>query len=132
MKQNELQEILTAFAAVALGLAAVGIYSVMSYLVRQGSRELSIRLALGATRGRILALVVRHGMSVAAVGVAVGLAGALALSRVMRGLLFGVRASDPLTFAAIAILLLAVALTATVLPAIRASRIDPLAVLKQD
>ena len=101
--------LLTLFAALALGLASIGIYGVLAYLVSQGTRELGIRLALGATPRRILVLIVRHGMSVALAGVALGVAGAFLLTRFMRTLLFGVTASDPLTFAAIAGLLTLVA-----------------------
>ena len=94
--------LLTLFAALALGLASIGTYGVLAYLVSQGTREIGIRLALGATPRRILVLIVRHGMSVALAGVALGVAGAFLLTRFMRTLLFGVTASDPLTFAAIA------------------------------
>ena len=94
--------LLTLFAVLALGLAAIGIYGVMSYLVGQGTRELGIRLALGAAPRDLLLLVVRQGMSIAVVGMVLGLAGAFALTRFMRTLLYGVQASDPVTFAAIA------------------------------
>ena len=94
--------LLTLFAALALGLAAIGTYGVLAYLVSQGTREIGIRMALGATPGRILMLIVRHGMSVALAGVALGVAGAFLLTRFMRSLLFGVSATDPLTFGGIA------------------------------
>ena len=123
--------LLTAFAVLALGLAAIGIYGVMAYLVSQGTRELGIRVALGATPRDLLMLVVRQGMFVAAVGTITGLAGALVLTRFMRALLFGVQASDPATFAAIALTLAVVALVACMVPARRASRIDPMAAMKQ-
>ncbi len=123
--------LLTAFAVLALGLAAIGIYGVMAYLVSQGTRELGIRVALGATPRDLLMLVVRQGMFVAAVGTIAGLAGALVLTRFMRALLFGVHASDPATFAAIALTLAVVALVACMVPARRASRIDPMEAMRQ-
>ena len=117
--------LLTLFAALALGLAAIGIYGVIAYLVSQGARELGIRLALGATPRDLLLLVVRQGMSVAVIGRSLGLAGAFVLTRFMRALLFGVQAGDPVTFAAIAATLTLVALAACYVPARRASKIDP-------
>ncbi len=122
--------LLTLFAGLALGLASIGTYGVLAYLVSQGTREIGIRLALGATPGRILVLIVRHGMSVALAGVALGVTGAFVLTRFMRTLLFGVTASDPLTFASIAGLLTLVALLASYLPARRAARIDPMVSLR--
>ena len=104
--------LLTLFAGLALGLAAAGKAGVMAYLVSQGSRELGIRMALGATPCRILMMVVRQGLVVAAVGVGIGLIGAFGLTRLMRRLLFGTEATDPLTFTAIALLLAAIALVA--------------------
>jgi predicted permease len=124
--------LLTVFAALALGLAAVGVYGVMAYLVTQSRRELGIRLALGAAPRDVLLLVVRHGMSTTAIGMAIGLAGAFALTRVMRTLLFGVQATDPLTFVTIAATLAAVALLATYVPARRAARIDPMVSLRAE
>jgi predicted permease len=124
--------LLTLFAVLALGLAAIGIYGVMAYLVSQGTRELGIRLALGATPGNLLMLVVRQGMTVALAGMAIGLAGAFALTRLMRGLLFGVDSTDPLTFTAIAGVLTFVALLASYVPARRAARIDPIVSLRTE
>jgi ABC-type antimicrobial peptide transport system permease subunit len=124
--------LLTVFAALALGLAAIGIYGVMAYLVAQGTRELGIRLALGASPANLRALVVRQGMAVAIVGVALGLAGAFALTRFMRALLFGVRETDPLTFAAIGTMLALIALVASYVPARRASRVDPIVSLRTE
>ena len=124
--------LLSVFAAVALGLAALGIYGVIAYLVSQGTRELGIRMALGATPRGILLLIVRQGMTVALAGLAIGLAGAFVLTRFMRSLLFGVGASDPVTFVAIALVLAAVALAASYLPARRAARIDPVVSLRSE
>ena len=131
-RQRFTMQLLGLFAGVALALAAIGIYGVLSYLVSQGTREIGIRMALGATQGGILALVVRQGMALALTGLALGLAAAAALTRVMRSLLFGVAATDPSTFAAIALLLSAVALVASYLPARRASRIDPMESLRSE
>jgi putative ABC transport system permease protein len=123
--------LLALFAVLALALAAVGIYGVIAYLVTQGTRELGIRIALGATPRGILALILRQGMTVALAGVGMGLAGALVLARFMRGLLFGVVATDPLTFGVIALLLTVVALAASFVPALRAARIDPVVSLRR-
>jgi predicted permease len=124
--------LLTLFAVLALGLAAIGIYGVMAFLVSQGTREMGIRLALGASPRDLLVLVVRQGLVVAIVGMAVGLGGAFALTRFMRALLFGVQATDPATFAAIAGTLLVVALVACYVPARRAARIDPVVSLRAE
>jgi predicted permease len=122
--------LLTLFAALALGLAAIGTYGVMAYLVSQGTRELGIRIALGATPSRILWMVVGQGMFVATVGAIAGVAGAFAMTRLVRTLLFGVESTDPVTFASVIALLAAVALVASGLPARRAARVDPVAVLR--
>ena len=124
--------LLTLFAGLALGLASVGIYGVIAYLVNQGARELGIRLALGATPHAVLLLIVRQGMAVALAGVTIGLAAAFALTRFMQSLLFGVRATDPLTFGTIAVLLTLVALAASSIPALRAARIDPMVSLRAE
>jgi predicted permease len=118
------------FAAVALALAAVGIYSVLSYIVRGRSREIGIRTALGAQAGDVVRLVVFEGMTPALVGIAAGAAGALVSAKVLEKLVFGVSASDPLTLATVAGTLALVALLASIVPAYRASRVDPLAVLR--
>jgi putative ABC transport system permease protein len=117
------------FAAVAMILATVGIYGVISYTVSQRSREMGIRIALGASRRDILKLVVGQAMLMALVGVVVGLAGALALTRLMSGLLYGVSATDPSIFVSISLLLAAVALLASYLPARRAMKVDPIIAL---
>jgi predicted permease len=123
---------LTCFALLALGLAVIGIYGVVAYFVGQSTRELGIRLALGATPRRILLTIVRHSTVLAATGIATGLGGALVLTPLMQSLLFGIRATDPLTFGGIALLLGLVAVAATFLPARRASRIDPIVSLRAD
>jgi predicted permease len=124
--------LLGVFASVALALATIGIYGVMAYLVNQGTREIGIRMALGATQRDILGLVVRQGMALALSGVTIGLAGAFLLTRLIRSLLFGVQATDPLTFVGISALLALIALLASYIPAQRAARIDPMVSLRCD
>lgn len=124
--------LLGVFASVALTLATIGIYGVMAYLVNQGAREIGIRMALGATQRDILRLVVRQGMTLALTGVAIGLTGAFLLTRLIRSLLFGVEATDPLTFVGISLLLAVIALLASYIPAQRAARIDPMMSLRCD
>ncbi len=124
--------LLGAFAGLALVLTAIGIYGVVAYNVRQRVAEIGIRVALGADRARVLGMVLRQGMSPVALGLGIGLAAALALSRVAEGLLFEVSASDPGTFAAIALILSVVALGASYLPARRAARVDPMVALRSE
>jgi predicted permease len=122
--------LLALFAGIAVSLAAVGLYSVLAYLVAQGRREIGIRLALGATSARVLRLVIRQGLILAGIGCAIGLAAALALGRVVQAFLYGVGASDPATFLAAAGLLSAIALIASAVPAVRAARVDPMTSLR--
>lgn len=124
--------LLSIFAGIALILAAIGIYGVMSYAVEQQTQELGIRMALGADRGQVLKLILRQGMTPAGIGVVVGLAVAFALTRVLASLLYGVKASDPITFAAVAVLLIVIALFATYIPARRAMAVDPLVALRDE
>lgn len=123
---------LAAFSLFALLLAAIGLYGVMSYLVAQSTRDIGVLVALGANRGNIIGLVVRQGMQLAAVGIFVGLAGAVALTRVMTSLLFGVSTVDAATFAAVVGLLAVVGFVATAIPAWRTTRVDPMVVLREE
>jgi predicted permease len=125
-------EIVALFALTALLLAALGIYGVISYMVSERTHEIGIRLALGAERRSILQMVLRQGLGLAIAGAAVGLVGALIVSHLMAGLLFGVRPTDPLTFLGVAILLIGVSLVACYIPARRAMRVDPLVALRYE
>jgi predicted permease len=131
-RQRFAMTMLGAFAGFAMILAAVGIYGVMSFLVTQGTSDIAIRMALGAQRSSILSLVLQQGMALALLGIAAGLAGALSLTHVMSGLLFGVSATDPVTFAGVAVLLTMVALSACYFPARRAMRVDPMVALRYE
>ena len=124
--------LLAAFAILALLLAAVGIYSVLSFAVRRRVREIGIRVALGAETRDILRMVVTEGMKPALLGLALGVAGALALGRVVASFIYGIAAYDPLTFAAVAALLAAVAFLASIIPAYRAARIEPTRALREE
>jgi len=118
------------FAGLALLLAAVGIYGVMSYSVVQRTREIGIRMALGAQKRDVLGMTLRHGLQLVAIGVVIGIAGAVGLTRLMASLLFGVSATDPGTFAAITIILAVVALLASYIPAMRSMKVDPVIALR--
>jgi ABC-type antimicrobial peptide transport system permease subunit len=131
-RRRFLMLLLGGFAGSALLLATIGIYGVMAYLVNQGTREIGIRIALGASQRNVLGLVVRRGMALALSGVMIGVAAAFLLTRLIRSLLFGVQATDPITFAAISLLLFLIALLASYIPARRAARIDPMISLRSE
>ena len=124
--------LLTAFAAVALLIAAIGIYGVLAYSVNQRTREIGLRMALGATPRSVLQLIVSQGMKVVLIGVGIGLAGGLALGRAVSSLVFGVQVRDPATFSLVAVVLTAVALAACIIPARRAARVDPMVALREE
>jgi predicted permease len=123
--------LLTTFGLVALGLASIGLYGVLAYSVNQRKREIGLRMALGATRGSVLWLVLGEGMSLVMMGIAIGFVGALVVGRLLSRMLFGVGASDPMSVASAALILSAVALLACYLPARRATRVDPLEALRE-
>jgi predicted permease len=124
--------LLTLFAAIALLLAAIGIYGLISYGVEQRMQEIGIRVALGAARGDVLRMIVSQGAKLAAIGVAAGLAAAFGLTRLLASLLYGVKASDPVTFAGVALAIGLVALTASYIPALRAAAVDPNRALRHE
>jgi ABC-type lipoprotein release transport system permease subunit len=123
---------LGAFAVFALILAIVGVYGVMSHLVTQGTHDIGVRMALGAPRSTIVGLVLRQGMELTAAGIVAGLIGAAVLTRVMASLLFGVSATDIVTFSAVPVILTVIALLASYLPARRATRVDPIVALREE
>jgi predicted permease len=131
-RQRFSSTMLGAFAVFALLLAAVGLYGVMSHLVTQSTHDIGVLVTLGARPGNIIGLVVRQGMQLAGIGIGVGFVGALGLTRVMNSLLFGVSTTDALTFATVPALLAAVAFAATVIPAWRATRVDPMVALREE
>ena len=124
--------LLAVFAGVALALAVIGLYGVLAYAVAQRQREIGVRMALGAQRRDVLGLVVGHGMRLTGIGVILGLAGALALTRVLKSLLFEIKPFDPVTFLTVTALLAGVALLACWIPARRAARVDPIEALRYE
>ena len=122
--------LLTFFAAIALLLSAVGLYGLLSYLVAQRTLEIGVRIALGAQRGSVLGMFLRKGLTLTVIGLALGVAVSIGITRLMSGLLFGVRPTDPLTFVAVSMVLLLVSLLASSLPAYRASTLDPIKTLR--
>ena len=120
------------FALIALTLATVGVYGVLAYTVTQRRHEIGIRIAMGAGRGSVVRLVVGHGMALAGTGVGIGLAGALALTRFLSTLLFGIRPTDPATFVIVPLLLCGIAFLACYIPARRATKIDPMEALRYE
>jgi putative ABC transport system permease protein len=124
--------VLGVFALVALALAASGLYGLIAHSVTERTHEIGVRMALGADGRDVVSLVIRHGLSMVALGVVLGLAGAAALSRTLRGLVFGIDPMDPPTFAAVAAMLVAVSLAACYLPAWRATRIAPVTALRSE
>jgi putative ABC transport system permease protein len=124
--------LMAGFAALAALLAAIGIYGVMSHAVAERTREIGVRMALGAQAGNVMRMVLRHGMALAVAGVTIGLAASFALTRVISDLLFGVQPTDPTTLVAITLLLLTVALISCLIPARRATKVDPLVALRHD
>jgi putative ABC transport system permease protein len=124
--------LLGVFGAIALALAAVGIYGVLSYLVSQRTHEIGIRVAVGADRGQVLGMILRQGLLLTIGGVAIGVGAAFALTRWMESLLYQVRSADPITFAVVPVALIAVALAASFLPALRATRVSPVRALRME
>jgi putative ABC transport system permease protein len=124
--------ILTTFAGLALLLAAIGLYAVLSQSIAQRTQEFGVRMALGAQRSGLLKLVIREGMALTFAGLAIGLIITLGLTGLLGSLLYGVKATDPLTFTAVSLLLLSVALLATYIPARRASKVDPMVALRHE
>jgi ABC-type antimicrobial peptide transport system permease subunit len=124
--------LMTAFGLAALLLAVVGLYGVMAYTVSQRTKEIGVRMALGASRGSVLGLVFRDGAPLVGLGLAIGLAGAFALSRILESMLFGVGARDLAVFAGVPSVLAVVALTAMLVPARRAARVDPVRTLGEE
>ena len=122
--------LLGVFAAVALVMAALGVFGVLSFVVTQRTRELGIRIALGAAPAVVRRMVVAHGLGLVAAGLALGVAGAVALTRLMASLLYGVAPTDPVTFAAVAAVMVGIAALASYLPARRATRVDPMVALR--
>jgi len=124
--------LLACFAGMALLLSGIGLYAVLSYMVAQRASEIGVRMALGAQRADVLGMIVRRGLTMALAGIAIGLAAAMLLTRLMTGMLYGVEPFDPVTFAAVAAILLLVSLAASSAPAWRAARLDPMRTLRDN
>ena len=122
--------VLSAFGAFALFLAAIGIYGVLAYTVNRRTREIGVRMALGAERGRVMRMILRDGMQAVVPGIVVGTVGALFLARLIAGLLYGVAPSDPVTFGAVIAVLAIVTLAASLVPARRATKVDPMVAIR--
>jgi len=130
-RERILSVLLGAFSLVALVLGAVGVYGVIAFSVGRRTREIGLRMAMGARPGSVLTLVVRQGLALGALGIGLGLVGALAAGRVLEGFLYGVSGSDPLTLAGVALTVLLVVMVASWLPARRAAGVDPLVALRE-
>ena len=131
-RQRFLSLLLAVFASVALILAAIGTYGILSYMVTEREREIGIRMALGAGQGQVLNLVLGQGLGIALIGIVLGIGGAFALSRVTSSLLYGVSPSDPLTYGAVAVVIALVATAACIVPSHRATRVDPLEAIRAE
>lgn len=131
-RQRFATTMLGAFAVFGLILAAVGVYGVISFLVTQSTHDIGVRVALGAQRGNVIQMVLGQGVSLTVAGIGLGLLGAVGLTRLMAGLLFGVSATDAVTFSSVAVVLGVIALVATYIPARRATRIDPIVALREE
>jgi putative ABC transport system permease protein len=129
---SAMRGLLVIFGALALVLAVIGIYGVMSYSVAQRTREIGIRVALGARAGQIRWLVSKQGLRLALAGLAIGLVGSVVITRALQSLLFGVGAAEPVTMVSVSVILLAVTILATYVPAARATRVDPSSVLREE
>ena len=130
--RHQLTILLGAFAGLALLLAAVGLYGVLAYAVTQRSREIGLRIALGANYFRVTRLVVGHGLTITCIGLVIGIFASFAVARTLKTVLYGVTATDPITLGGVTLLLTMVALVACCIPAQRASRVDPITVLREE